>query len=115
MQGERIPGSTKALNTGGRTRGDGMSTAARLTGYACALGLVLALGWGVGRVVGPGVAPSAATSAAIAFASHEDDATGTAEAEGAAEPGEVGAPAEVDGLAPAAGGYRLAVADTAFR
>jgi hypothetical protein len=92
-----------------------MSTAARLTGYACALGLVLALGWGAGRVVGPGVAPTAATSAAIAFAGHQDDAIGTAEAEGGADSGEVGAPEEVDGLATAAGGYRLAVADPAFR
>ena len=35
-----------------------MSTAARLTGYACALGPVLALGWGAGRAVGPDLHPA---------------------------------------------------------
>lgn len=75
-----------------------MGTAARLAAYAIALALVLGMGWGAGHLVGPvGHAFASDNGARRAGATHALDA----------EP--------LDGLAAAAGGYRIAVANTAFQ
>lgn len=77
-----------------------MGTAARLASYACVLALLLGLGWGAGRLVGPGVAPSTPTHTGSAHRDTVEDGLGD--------------PEVTDGLASAAAGYRLTVANPTF-
>ena len=81
-----------------------MGIAARLGVYACALGLALGLGWGVGRLAGPDVVTPAKADG------------GRAEPHARTESGEAAPAYDVaDGLAAAAAGYRLAVATPTFQ
>jgi hypothetical protein len=88
-----------------------MGTAARLAAYACALGLVLGVGWGAGHLVGPiGPAqPGAGTHHEIAPDAFPEDVT-----DGTGDPEALDA-ASINGLAAAADGFGLAVADPSFQ
>jgi hypothetical protein len=71
--------------------------AARLAAYACALALVFGLAWAAGRVVQHAQVPAVAEPELIGAVPSDDDSL-----------------VATDGLSSAAGGYRLAVADTTF-
>lgn len=89
-----------------------MGTAARLAAFACALGLVLGVGWGAGRLVGPiGIAHLSGT------VHNAGQQVGAAEAEGSADGvgEEAQAAGATEGLAATAGGYGIAVADPSFQ
>jgi hypothetical protein len=86
-----------------------MGTAARLAAYACALGLVLGVGWGAGHLVGPiGLAqPSGGAHHDVGV--HRDaevvESDGTGDGDAAA----------INGLAVAADGYGITVANPSFQ
>ena len=80
-----------------------MGTAARLAAYACALGLVLGVGWGAGHLVGPIGSAQPSGGAQVGL----DDPEAIDARANAAGP--------TDGLAAAAGGYGIVVADPRFQ
>ncbi|HEY0814161.1 MAG TPA: hypothetical protein VGE11_12840 [Pseudonocardia sp.] len=82
-----------------------MGTAARLAAYACALGLVLGLGWGAGHLVGPIGQAQAGGARPAAGVVEQDDSGDAAGADAAG----------TDGLSTAADGYAIAVVDPSFQ
>ncbi len=86
-----------------------MGIAVRLAAYACTLALVFGLAWAAGRLVGP----VASATPAVPGGAHGAGGQG----DGAAVAGRRSDPESAvatDGLASAAAGYRLAVADPTF-